>query len=51
MAGSNVYVKEDFLVEIDQRVNVMMPIFKAAKRDKDLKLSLVFDILFVNNTL
>jgi ribA/ribD-fused uncharacterized protein len=51
MAGSNVYVKEDFPIEIDQRVNVMMPIFKAAKRDKDLKVSLVIDKLFINNTL
>ncbi len=33
MAGSKIYVKEDFPPEIDQRVNIMLPIFHVAKKD------------------
>lgn len=50
LAGTNIYVREDFPPEIDRRVNIMMPIFLAARRDKNVKVSLVIDKLYLNNS-
>lgn len=51
LSGSNVYVKEDFPPEIAQRVDIMLPIFHAARRDKSLRVRLVIDKLYINNTM
>jgi hypothetical protein len=49
LAGSKIFVKEDFPPEIEKRVNIMMPIFKAAKRNGFPKAKLVVDKLYLND--
>ncbi len=49
LAGSNIIVKEDFPPELDERVNKMLPIFLAAKKQPGItNVRLVVDKLYLN---
>lgn len=48
---SNVIIKEDFPLEVEKRVNKLMPIFLAAKNRKDIYADLVADKLYLNGKL
>lgn len=49
LKDTNIILKEDFPHAIEERNMELLPIFKAAKRNKELSVSLVTDKLFINN--
>ena len=48
LQGSNIFIKEDFPTEIDQRRDQLYPIMKAA-RGKNMKATVTYDKLIIDN--
>ena len=52
LAGTKIYMKEDFPPEVEKRVDTMLPIFFAARRNPEFtSVKLVIDKLFLNGTM
>ena len=47
-ADKNIFIREDFPIEIEQRINVLYPIFRAAKGTKDMKATMSVDKLYID---
>jgi ribA/ribD-fused uncharacterized protein len=52
LKGTSIFLKEDFPPEMEKRRSILLPVFLAAKKDKNLgKVNLVMDKLYINNVL